>query len=198
MRKEDPFADIVTPSAEAPMREVISPRVILLDPNGSFVLVLHEGTGWWGLPGGKFKVGEVTSGLNLLGIGVFPTLRREVSEEVGINISLYQPIHFTCLGVTEVHAVDSENRQITRITSPIFVYKVPDLLGIKQNTVLLASYPFPGPLFPDARIALKYYFDKARTNSGELITPEFLNQGEVFYFQMKPKPQLLMGSPSWA
>ncbi len=198
MPEKESLGDLFIPSKEALERAVISPRVILRDPRGNFILVLHQETGWWGLPGGKNKLVDLSGEENSLSTGAFPTLQREVSEEVGIDISPYLLASSGCLGLTEIFSVNSDISRITHVLSPIFVCMVPDLSGARQNTTPLTSTPFPGPLFPDARIALKYFVEKMKTKAEGPIIPEFLNKDEVFYFQMKPTPRLLIGPPPWA
>ena len=186
--------DLFILGKESKIRSVVSPRVILLTRNGDFPLVPYENTGWYGLPGGKIKIGEADG--NFLSLGSFPTLTREVMEECGVDIS----DHLTnscCLGLAEIGAVDNTEKRITFYLSPIFLFFVPDLKGTKQGVAIVnLNSHMPWPLFPDVRMGITYLRESIKEQKRGKIFPEFLNE-EIYYFQLRPEVGLLMGPPKW-
>lgn len=186
--------DFFIPSKESKIRSVVSPRVILLTRSGDFPLVPYKDTGWYGLPGGKVKISEADG--NLLSLGSFPTLRREVIQECGINIAGYLA-DSCCLGLAEIWAVDNTERRMTFFLNPIFLCFIPDLNGIKQGVAIanLNSH-IPGPLFPDARMGITYLRESIREQKRGKILPKFLNDGTC-YIQLKPEVGLVIGPSRW-
>jgi 8-oxo-dGTP pyrophosphatase MutT (NUDIX family) len=175
----------------------ISPRILLVGDKGKFPLIKYRVSPWLGLPGGKMKWEEFPEGANALSFGAFPTLVREVEEECGLNIAGYLE-GMACLGLAEINIVDNDARQILVSFAPIFVGLAPDLTfkDVSERTHLARlGEHLPGPLFPDARLALAHY--ERKRGSEEQITPEWLGEERIF-FEHRPQVRLLMGPPSWA
>ena len=173
----------------------ISPRIILIGDDIKFPLIKYRTPPWLGLPGGKMKWEEYPEGANALSIGAFPTLIREVEEECGIDISnnLEQT---ACLGLVETNVVDQIKRRILVYVTPIFVSFAPDLefndVSKRTHLVSLKEH-IPGPLFPDARLALA----SLKSRWGKPISPEWLGEERIF-FEHRPRVRMLMGPPGWA
>ncbi|KKQ36744.1 MAG: hypothetical protein US53_C0039G0001 [Candidatus Woesebacteria bacterium GW2011_GWA1_37_7] len=119
--------DFIIPNKDSKLQSVISPRLIVrLDHR--VVLVRFKETSWYGFPGGKLKFNEYTEKSNLLDVGSFPTLQREVKEECGIDISILKDkIRF--FGLSEVKIVDEFKKNIRNFLSPFFY------ISIKENTI---------------------------------------------------------------
>lgn len=178
------------------VRTATSPRVIILDNNGGFPLVPYENTSWQGLPGGKMKESEIIPNANQLSAGSFPTLVREVKEECDIDItnSLNKS---ACLGLAEIGIVDAVKKQVTLLISPIFLCRTENLdnLSPSANLVNIKEH-LPGPLFPDARLAIKRLKEGMKEEKGP-IYPEWLNDKGIYYFELRPEMKLLTRPPSW-
>lgn len=184
--------DFYLPHKSASVRTVISPRVILLDPDGNFPLVLTKGLR--GLPGGKGKLSEIAD-QNLLGIGSFPTIAREVEEETERDVSAYLSKASACVGLAEITGVDAVAHVVTEILTPIFICRVPHMTY--PNTVTIANLHEhqPGPLYPDARLAIHHVQRRIRERQTGFILPEFLNEGRKIYFQLAPVRGLISRIP---
>lgn len=177
-------------------RSTITPRVILLDGEGNFPLVSYKNTRWFGLPGGKVSKQEVAGNANFLSTGSFPTLAREVEEECGIDIARGLA-KSACLGLAEINIVDETRKACTLNLTPVYVCRVDNLDGLNGEVVAVnINDHIPGPLFPDARLAIKYLKEGRKTKKGH-ITPNWLNGGKAYYFKLHPKPHLLDEPPSW-
>ena len=178
------------------LKTSLSPRIIIIDNNANIPLVRYKDTPWFGLPGGKVKEKEAVEDANFLSTGAYPTLIREVKEECRIDISDSLRVA-SCLGVAEIGIVDSVKRVVNYSLSPIFVCRREGLSDVNNDTQLfnLRSY-LPGPIFPDARLAIRVLKDSIRTKKGP-IQPAWLNDGRVIYFEMKPQMRLLMEPPNW-
>jgi len=195
MRKEWDVGDVLA-SLHEKAGTSVSPRIIILDWDANIPLVRYKDTPWFGLPGGKANEGEATEAANFLSKGAYPTLIREVQEECGIDIT--ESIKTApCLGLVEIGIVDNISRFVNYSIAPIFVCKNVNLTGVSDNTqiVNLRSH-IPGPIFPDARIAINALKEGARQKKGP-IEPQWLNDGRIFYFEMKPQMRNLPGSPEW-
>jgi 8-oxo-dGTP pyrophosphatase MutT (NUDIX family) len=177
----------------------VSPRVILLDENGNFPLVRYKDTPWLGLPGGQVEIEEDSIEKNFLSTGAFPTLIREVKEECGIDISSYLTKKCGCLGITEVSSVsESESgKKIKHGKVLLFVCRVPGNLfnNLSEGVELVnINSHLPGPIFPDARVAIEY-LKKSRGKKNGPIEPAFLGPKRKMWAQMKPKVRMLFGNP---
>jgi len=173
----------------------LSPRLILLEENGNIPLVPYKDTGWLGLPGGKATEAELVEEVNFLSTGAFPTLAREVWEECGIDVS-YQLERSACLGLAEIGVVDSVQKQVNFVLTPIYVCKTNELRDLDENVQVVNIWQhIPGPLFPDARLAISRLKEGVGNQKGQ-IHPGWLN-GNKIYFEMKPQMGLLMGPPEW-
>lgn len=119
---------------------------------------------------------------------------REVEEECGINIDKFLT-STACLGLVDIAAVDHHARRVTRIMTPLFVCNGV-LKGITPGTLManIREWP-PSPLFPDASIGIAYV--KEHLKAVGRILPQWLNDGGIIYFSMKPRMGLLMGPPDW-
>ena len=196
MRTERRGGDLEQSSAQEKVREPLAPRVIILDKAGNLPLVEYKKTGWFGLPGGKVEEDELTEGVDYLSSGSFPTLIREIKEETEIDVSGF--IHDSaCLGIAEIGVVDSVEKRIDFNISPIFVCRMDTIEGASKKTKIanLNSH-LPGPIFPDARLAIGRLKEGLRDEKGP-IEPKWLNEEGVFYFELRPKMRLLFGPPSW-
>ena len=157
---------------------------------------------WHGLPGGKIKKHELDPEENLLTIGAFPTLVREVREECGIDFSSFLE-KCTCLGIAQVSEVIGEPNSAEKIIhriAPIFYCPVPEeaLANLREDVIIAnLNDHLAGPLFPDARVAISYLKRSIRERRGPII-PEFINgEDGIYFFQTRPKVNLLMGHPPW-
>jgi 8-oxo-dGTP pyrophosphatase MutT (NUDIX family) len=178
------------------VRSSLTPRLIILDGNGNFPLVRYKDTDWLGLPGGKAKKNEVEEGANFLSSGAFPTLIRELREECDIDISDYIN-GAACLGLAEIAVVDSVNRQVNFTFTPIFICRTSEIGAVSEITqVVNLREHLPGPLFPDAQIAIKFLKEGSRSKKGP-IQPEWLNDRQVYYYEMLPQIRLLTAPPDW-
>jgi 8-oxo-dGTP pyrophosphatase MutT (NUDIX family) len=186
--------DFYSPSAEAPRRFTITPRVIALAPDGSFPMINIGG--WLGLPGGRIKNDEREG--NFLNVrDTLPTIAREFLEECGVDILEYLDTA-RCLGITEIAEVNSDKKQITERLAPIYLCAVPKL-ELREGVVFknLRDH-FEGPLYPDARISIEYFKRCLREHPAGAITPIFLNFDRMYYFQTHPTKGYLWGKPVWA
>ena len=175
----------------------LSPRVIIIGKGGDIPLVPYKATKWLGLPGGKVKETEALEDVNFLSVGSFPTLAREVWEECGIDI-LNCLNKAACLGLAEIGIVDSVNQQVRLTYTPIFVCINADLGNVNTNTQLVnIESHLPGTLFHDARAGLSRLKEGIGRKEG-LILPEFLNDGKIYYFEIRPQMRPLVDPPDWA
>lgn len=136
---------------------VYSMRLILLDRKGDYLLVRYGVGNWLGLPGGKSTRREAINGNNLLSIGAYPTLERELFEETGIAFSL-DPERTWCIGLVDgVIAEKRTGNKICRYESTVFLAKIPTLPVTSYPDVVVANIfrHHPGPLFPDARLGIE-------------------------------------------
>jgi 8-oxo-dGTP pyrophosphatase MutT (NUDIX family) len=144
---------------DGPRMSLISPRIILIGDGNVFPLVEYRNTRWLGLPGGKVKGKECPEGENMLSFGAFLTIVREVREKCGIDLSGYLE-QIACLGLAEINVVDNTARQVVTYQTPIFIGLVSELeftnVNDRVHLVRIGEH-LPGPLFPDARLALAHY-----------------------------------------
>ena len=85
---------------------------------------------------------------------------------------------------------------MNKVITPIYVCKTNDLRGVNSDTQLVNVWGhIPGPLFPDARIAISRLKEGVGNKKGP-ISPQWLNDRKI-YFEMKPQMRLLMGPPEW-
>lgn len=185
-----PGTDLSTYIPERREKTVCSVRVIIISPDGRFILVRYGDTPWFGLPGGKVKAGEYQPDSNLLTDAAHPTLIREIQEECGFDISPHLAGSF-CLGLAEVTAIDNVKRLATHILTPIFICPVPQIRenDLKPGTIVMdIGNHLPGPLFPDARIAITHF----KGQRAGYLGPE-----RLIFFQMRPRLGPLWEAPGW-
>lgn len=182
--------DLYIPSKESLYRTIVTPRVIALDREGNFPMTIEKG--WGALPGGKLKRRQGYN-VNLFSSGAYATIVREVEEECGIDISPYIS-QAALMGITEVTEINSELGQVTERIAPIFLCRVPGMHYGSSVEVANIHGALPGPMYPDARMALNYLQHQLSTQSSGFIEPVFLNAGKV-YFQTKPQMGYVLGFP---
>jgi len=175
--------DFYLPSEHSLKRLIVTPRAILLDPRGYFPMIPHNGKN--GLPGGHTTVTEMLSarGLNLLDAhGSFPTLEREIEEEVQRNIQSYRNL-CTCIGLTEIEILDIQRPrfQRTHMLSPIFLFSVPEY-QYPDHILIADIHSPPKPLYPDAALAIFHLRRELRKHQHGRIFPEWLNKGRRVIF----------------
>ena len=178
------------------VRTCISPRVFVLTSKGDFPIVRYGTTNWFGLPGGNPIEDEDVESGEFLSSGAFPTLLKEVEEECGI--ALPDSLNVFCLGIARIGRVDNIKKEITLTYTPIFICDVPEIGDVKEGVSVVNIWShLQGPLFPDARMGISYYQEAFDANKGSLISPQLFNNKSIFYVQMEPQIQLLMGRPDW-
>lgn len=188
-------APVFAPEKKPAIKTRVSPRVIILTNEGDFPLVPHKNTGWFGLPGGRAEWSEMAKEANFFSPDAFPTLTREVKEECDWDISGFLE-KSACLGLAEIWIVNSQAKQAILSLSPIFVYLAPTLGKLKRGVEIAnLKLPLPGPIFPDARLAISRLKQGAKTDQ-ELIQTELLNE-KAIYFQLRPEVGQLMAPPPW-
>lgn len=70
---------------QEPLRATISLRGVVFGPDGDVLLVRRETDGGWELPGGRLGAGEAA----IAGV------RREITEETGLDPTVGRPVHAT-------------------------------------------------------------------------------------------------------
>lgn len=68
---------------ESPLHATISLRGVVLAPDDELLVVRRSSDGGWELPGGRLGAHE----------DAVPGLRREISEETGLDITVKEPVH---------------------------------------------------------------------------------------------------------
>jgi len=68
---------------DSPLRATISLRGVVVAPDDELLVVRRSSNGEWELPGGRLDARE----------DVLPGLRREISEETGLDITVREPVH---------------------------------------------------------------------------------------------------------
>lgn len=204
MSQEAPLelgVDLSTYERKTRTATVCSARVIIISPNGNFILVHYKDTPWLGLPGGKVKAGEYKSNGNLLSEAAFSTLARETQEECGL------PIHpnlanTSCLALTEIAEVNNYRQKVIWHLTPIFIYSstIPPATELKKGVVVAnINEHLGGPLFPDARMVISY-LQRQWQSGAPIFTPRpvtYLEPKRPLFFQIKPNVGPLWGPPDW-
>lgn len=68
---------------DSPLHATISLRGVVVAPDGELLVVRRASDGEWELPGGRLGAHEDT----------IPGLRRELSEETGLDVRVGEPVH---------------------------------------------------------------------------------------------------------
>ena len=178
---------------------VASPKAAIVLADRTLLLVRHHDSIWFGLPGGKVKEGEWPEDVNLLGTAAFPTLERELQEELGVNVkSLLPKSKFA--GLAEYVLIDSPKREATHVFEPVLAL----ILDAQESELFshlrgnpnycfyqLGHHPGQAIVFPSGRMLISALDGKTKERLGGWLADSH------YYFQMRPQMQLLLHAPNW-
>jgi len=198
MERKRPGRDIVLKSAEH-QATVFSPKAAILLADRTLLLVRHHDSVWFGLPGGKVKEGEWPGDVNLLGTAAFPTLKRELQEELRVDV---KPILFRSkfAGLAEYVLIDSPKRVATHVFEPVLAL----ILNAQESKLFshlrgnpdycfyqLGGHPGQVVVFPSGRMLISALEGKTKERLGGWLADS------LYYFQMRPQMQPLLHAPNW-
>lgn len=175
---------------------VITPRVLLVEPNGYTPLIRHHG--WLGLMGGHITLeeSERLKDKNLLDPDIIaPTIVREVQEEANADIGPYVRTSAAMLGLAEVHIIDFVRPLFTHATIPIMICKIPGNLPFRGAIEKVPPHRLPLKTFPDAAMALIHREQMHRKGATGPIIPDWLNKWGEIIFETHPDKRYIKGTP---
>ena len=198
MERKGPGRDIAIKSGEREVT-VASPKAAILLSDRTLLLVRHRDSSWFGLPGGKVKEKELTENVNLLTAAAFPTLERELQEELGVNVKFLLP-KSKFAGLAEYTLIDSQKRTATHVVEPVFAI----LLDVQESELFrhlrgnpnycfyrLGSHPGQAVVFPSGRMLISALEGKTKERLAGWLADR------LYYFQMRPQMQPLLHAPNW-
>ena len=190
--------DIALKSAEHQVT-VFSPKAAILLADRTLLLVRHHDSNWFGLPGGKVKKGEWPRDVNLLGTAAFPTLARELQEELEVDLKPILP-RSKFAGLAEYVLIDSPKRVATHVFEPVLALTLDAQEGELFNHLQgnpnycfyrLGGHPGQAVVFPSGRMLISALEGRTKERLGGWLADS------LYYFQMRPQMQPLFHAPNW-